>query len=46
MASGAIINAVWDILAKMNNKPLWKQVSDMSPEEISGSIDFLSLIHI
>ena len=40
MASGAIINAVWDILAKMNNKPLWKQVSDMSPEEISGSIDF------
>ena len=31
MASGAIINAVWDILAKMNNKPLWKQVSDMSP---------------
>ena len=40
MACGAIINAVWDILAKMNNKPLWKQVSDMSPEEISGSIDF------
>ena len=40
MASGAIINAVWDILSKLNNKPLWKQVSDMTPEEISGSIDF------
>ena len=35
MASGAIINAVWDILSKLNNKPLWKQVSDMSPEEIA-----------
>ncbi|MDC0227568.1 fuconate dehydratase [Alphaproteobacteria bacterium] len=40
MASGAIINAVWDILAKSENKPLWQLVSDMSPEQISGSIDF------
>ena len=40
MASGAIINAVWDILAKSQNKPLWQLVSDMSPEQISGSIDF------
>ena len=40
MASGAIINAVWDILAKSQNEPLWKLVSDMSPEQISGSIDF------
>ena len=40
MASGAIINAVWDILAKLNKKPLWKLVSDMSPDEISRSIDF------
>ena len=23
MACGVIINAVWDNLAKMNNKPLW-----------------------
>ena len=40
MASGAIINAVWDILAKLNKKPLWKLVSDMSSDEISRSIDF------
>lgn len=40
MASGAIINAVWDILAKSQNKPLWQLVSDMTPEQISGSIDF------
>ena len=40
MASGAIINAVWDILAKLNKKPLWKLVSDMNSDEISRSIDY------
>ena len=40
MASGAIINAVWDILSKLDNKPLWQLVSDMDPDEISNTIDF------
>jgi L-fuconate dehydratase len=40
MASGAIINAVWDILSKLDNKPLWQLVSDMDSEEISNAIDF------
>jgi L-fuconate dehydratase len=40
MASGAIINAVWDILAKSKKKPLWKLISDKSPKQISDSIDF------
>ena len=40
MASGAIINAVWDILAKYKKKPLWKLISDMSPKQISDCIDF------
>ena len=40
MASGAIINAVWDILSKLDNKPLWQLVSDMDSDEISNAIDF------
>ena len=40
MASGAIINAVWDILSKLDNKPLWQLVSDMDSDEISNTIDF------
>jgi L-fuconate dehydratase len=40
MASGAIINAVWDILSKFENKPLWQLVSDMNSEQISNAIDF------
>ena len=40
MASGAIINAVWDILSKLDNKPLWKFVSDMNFDQISNAIDF------
>jgi L-fuconate dehydratase len=40
MASGAIINAVWDILSKLDNKPLWQLVSDMDSDDISNAIDF------
>ena len=40
MASGAIINAVWDVLAKSKKKPLWKLISDMNPKKISNCIDF------
>ena len=40
MASGAIINAVWDVLAKSKKKPLWKLISDMNPKQISNCIDF------
>ena len=38
MASGAIINAVWDVLAKSKKKPLWKLISDMNPKQISNCI--------
>ena len=40
MASGAIINAVWNILSELENKPLWQLVSDMNSEQISNAIDF------
>lgn len=43
MAAGALINAVWDLYAKMEGKPLWKLIADMSPEELISCIDFTYL---
>lgn len=40
MAAGAVITAVWDLVTKNAKKPLWKFLSDMSPEEIVELIDF------
>jgi L-fuconate dehydratase len=40
MATGAIINAVWDLWAKREEKPMWKLLADLTPEEIVGVIDF------
>jgi L-fuconate dehydratase len=40
MATGALINAVWDLWAKQGGKPLWKLLADMSPEQIVSCIDF------
>ncbi|HEX2833131.1 MAG TPA: enolase C-terminal domain-like protein [Thermoanaerobaculia bacterium] len=40
MATGALINAVWDLWAKREGKPMWKHLADMSPEELVAAIDF------
>lgn len=40
MATGAIVNAVWDLWAKAEGKPLWQLVVDMSPEELVRCINF------
>ncbi len=40
MAAGGVVNAVWDLVCKINNKPLWKQLSDMKPEQIVDLVDF------
>ena len=40
MAAGAVLNALWDLFSKNKGVPLWKFLSDMSPEEIVGAIDF------
>ncbi|MGZ8869226.1 MAG: enolase C-terminal domain-like protein [Thermoanaerobaculia bacterium] len=40
MATGALINAVWDLWAKREHKPLWKHLTDLTPEQIVGAIDF------
>jgi len=40
MACGAILNAVWDLLAKQAGKPLWKYIVDLTPEQLVECIDF------
>ena len=40
MSTGALINAVWDLWAKREGKPLWKLLVDLPPEQIVSSIDF------
>lgn len=36
----ACVNALWDLWARYANKPVWKLVADMSPEEFVKCIDF------
>lgn len=40
MAAGAVVNAAWDLVSKRSGKPLWKYLSDLSPEEIVELVDF------
>ena len=40
MAAAAVINAVWDLYARQQNKPLWWLLADMSPREIVRLVDF------
>ncbi|GFZ81820.1 L-fuconate dehydratase [Elstera cyanobacteriorum] len=40
LATGAVVNAVWDLWAKHAGKPVWQLVADMTPEEIVKLIDF------
>jgi L-fuconate dehydratase len=46
MATGAIVNAVWDLYAKMEKKPLWKLIADMTPEQLVSCIDFTYLTDV
>lgn len=43
LATAALVNAVWDLYAKIEGKPLWKLVADMTPEQFVGCIDFTYL---
>ena len=38
--TGAVVNAVWDLWAKLEGKPVWQLVADMTPAEIVRCIDF------
>ncbi|XP_021120847.1 mitochondrial enolase superfamily member 1 isoform X2 [Heterocephalus glaber] len=40
LATAAILNAVWDLWAKQEGKPLWKLLVDMDPRMLLSCIDF------
>src|SRR6266849_3781854 len=40
LATAALVNAVWDLYAKAEGKPLWKLLVDMTPEQIISVIPF------
>ena len=40
LACGAIMNAVWDLMARRANKPVWLLVAEMEPERLVELIDF------
>ena len=40
LAAAALVNAVWDLWAKVEGKPLWKLLADMTPAQIVSCIDF------
>ncbi len=40
LATGAVVNAIWDLWAKAEGKPVWKLVADMTPEQLVRAIDF------
>lgn len=40
MACGALVNALWDIRARREGKPLWRLLSEMPAEELVDAVDF------
>ena len=40
LATAAVVNAVWDLWAKSERKPVWKLLCDLSPEQLVDCIDF------
>ena len=40
LASAALMNALWDLYAKVSGKPVWRLLADMPPEEIVALVDW------
>ena len=40
LATAALVNAVWDLYAKHEDKPLWRLLAEMTPEQLVACVDF------
>src|SRR5579862_6575526 len=40
LATAAVVNAVWDLVAKRAGKPVWQLLSELTPEQIVDLVDF------
>lgn len=46
LAGAAVINAVWDLWARIQKKPVWKLICDMTPEQFVSAVDFRYLTDV
>jgi L-fuconate dehydratase len=40
MAASAVLNACWDLAARLAGQPLWKLLADLTPEQLLTLVDF------
>ncbi|WP_405799524.1 enolase C-terminal domain-like protein [Streptomyces sp. NBC_01506] len=40
MATGAVVNAAWDLASKRAGKPVWRFLAEMTPEDLVAQVDF------
>jgi L-fuconate dehydratase len=40
MAAAAIVNAIWDLYARREGKPVWRLLAEMSPSQLVDLVDF------
>jgi len=40
MTTGAVLNAVWDLWARRERKPLWKLLADLTPQQTVACVPF------
>lgn len=40
LAAAAVVNAVWDLLARRAGKPLWRYLVDLTPRQVVAAVDF------
>lgn len=40
LATAAVVNAIWDLWGRAEDKPVWKLAADLTPDELIGCIDF------
>lgn len=40
LATAAVVNALWDLWAKLEGKPLWKLLADLTPAQIVEMVDW------
>lgn len=40
LATAAVVNALWDLRAKSESKPLWRLLCELSPQQLVDCLDF------
>jgi L-fuconate dehydratase len=40
MATGALVNAVWDLRARLAGKPMWRLLAELPTDELVRNVDF------